>query len=818
MQLSKTPCIIKPPKDIKIDTTKDNLSIGKALWSAIGLDEDSIKLTKEILPIIIQSDNSQILQLPWELLYHPKYGELGKHPNCTLSRNILNLTNSSTPIEKRALRVLFFSTLPDDIDEDSRLAVEKEQEEVLETILPYRQEGLIDIKMPNDGRFESLKQLIESYRPDVVFLSGHSGFRDGKGFFLFEDKFGFSVYIDEEELKGAFVGSSVECVVLSSCQSAQLDSIDSGLVMSLAFYGISNVVGMSQSIYDKAGRSFAKEFMKQISTKKPIAYAVQKAREEIAKELEEPFKNHWYLPILVSSDIYRDLVDWNFQPKPPSTEKLNQKLNQILYPSNYIGRRKEFRVFYNYLYNHKLKKLLLYGEGGIGKTAMVAKFGLELRKEGYKVFDYSLKDREKLNWKKFIKKIKRSLSLENKNNLIETMNEFSEDPYYIAEEIADILLEEHKKVAFIFDNLESIQEPNTKELTDTKIKSWIDALSEIEGVVVLLTSRWLLPNCKHSIHLTRPLKSDFLYFLSNQNINLHRRDKLEKIYNTFGGNYRGVEFFLSAIGGMSSDDEDSFLESLSKAKESMRVDMAIEKILSYLNQDEMELLKRLSVYDVAVPKEGVINISLNLPQDTVEKLVSFSLVEKSYNLIYQVDEYQISALVYEFIKDEINLSEEVKKHSADYLFWLFLEERKTLSWAMVAYNALKRVDNIEALERWLFDIQSKEDIKLKGLVLNQIGIENYKLANYSKALEYLEKSLEIRVAIGDKVGLCATLFNIGHIYYDNDEVAKALGAWLDAYNIAKEIEYAEVLNALDKLAQSGGFENFEALKKQITQE
>ena len=150
--------IITPPSTIKIDTSKDNITIGKQLWSSLNLADDIFKPTKEILPIVIESNNPEILQLPWELLYHPTYGFLAQHQNFTLSRTIPNLSHNPTPLEKRPLRVLFFSTLPDDIGQEARLAVEHEQEVVLETILPYRQEGLIDIKMPNDGRFESLKK------------------------------------------------------------------------------------------------------------------------------------------------------------------------------------------------------------------------------------------------------------------------------------------------------------------------------------------------------------------------------------------------------------------------------------------------------------------------------------------------------------------------------------------------------------------------------------------------------------------------------------------------------------------------------------
>ena len=47
-----------------------------------------------------------------------------------------------------------------------------------------------------------------------------------------------------------------------------------------------------------------------------------------------------------------------------------------------------------------------------------------------------------------------------------------------------------------------------------------------------------------------------------------------------------------------------------------------------------------------------------------------------------------------------------------------------------------------------------------------------------------------------------------------DEVAEALRAWFEVYEIAKEIENAQALEALDGLAQYFKFENFEALKQE----
>ncbi len=774
--------IINPPTNIIIDTTKSNRAIGEALWSKLNVKE-KLKSTKEILNIIIESDNSQTLQLPWELLYHPTYGFLAQHPNFTLSRKIPNLPNSSTPLEKRPLRVLFFSTLPDDIGEEARLSVEKEQEVVLETLLPFRQEGLVEISVQNDGRFESLKELIEREKPDMVFLSGHSSYADGKGYFLFEDKRGLGIQIDEDELNSAFVGSSVECVVLSSCQSAMADdeTLESGLVRSLAFFGIKNVIGMRESIYDEAGVVFAQHFLEQVAKKKSIAFAVQKARDEIHK-LENFAQEHWHLPLLISQDINRPLVDWDFEPKAPSFERLNQKLNQILYPSTYIGRRKEFRRFYNYLYSNSLKKLLLYGEGGIGKTAMVAKFGVELRTEGYKVFDYSLKHGG--DFDDFLLDIELELN-ETNSRKFALIKERCSDEVCVVQRLTKLLLSEHKKVAFIFDNLEDIQDPTTKELTDEKLKTWIETLSNIDNVVVLMTSRWLLPNCEHSIAVNRPLKSDFLYFVATQNIKFSRPDKLDKVFETLGGNYRGVELFIRAIEGMNSLDEEQFLAKLSTATREIQIDMSIEQILSYLSKEERELLERITVYDVPIPQEGVRKIALDLPKEALGRLVSFSLIEESYNAVYEVNEYQISALLFQFMLDDIVLSDEVENLSADYVFWLFLEERKTVTWGLIAYEALKRVDSIEVFEKWLFDEKYEVNQILQGKLLNELSIQYIDLCYYSKALEYLKKALSICMKSVDKLGEASVLNNMSEIYKITGYSQKSLDCLLKSLEIIK---------------------------------
>ena len=73
--------------------TDDDLRImGRNLWNGLsaeaqGAFESARKEAGEkILPIVIHSDAADVQALPWETLFHPTYGFIGKNPDFTLTR------------------------------------------------------------------------------------------------------------------------------------------------------------------------------------------------------------------------------------------------------------------------------------------------------------------------------------------------------------------------------------------------------------------------------------------------------------------------------------------------------------------------------------------------------------------------------------------------------------------------------------------------------------------------------------------------------------------------------------------------------------
>lgn len=166
----------------QVVTEQDLRAMGSALWRALSPDTpaafDAARAGAgaAILSVIVESGAADVQALPWETLYHPTLGFLGKHPAFTLTRRTSAAPGEAARLEKGLLRVLLFTCLPDDVNpETKRLNVEEEQAQVQEALLPWIAQGQVRLEMPDDGRLDTLKGWLNSFEPHVLFLSGHEG-------------------------------------------------------------------------------------------------------------------------------------------------------------------------------------------------------------------------------------------------------------------------------------------------------------------------------------------------------------------------------------------------------------------------------------------------------------------------------------------------------------------------------------------------------------------------------------------------------------------------------------------------------------------
>ncbi|HQY92773.1 tetratricopeptide repeat protein [Caldilinea sp.] len=147
--------------------------------------------------------------------------------------------------------------------------------------------------------------------------------------------------------------------------------------------------------------------------------------------------------------------------------------------------------------------------------------------------------------------------------------------------------------------------------------------------------------------------------------------------------------------------------------------------------------------------------------------------------------------------------------AAEYQHYLFRYERRTLTQAIVAHEALQMAGqraaadrlalerivgplNLQGLYRtllddWLPSICESDDAQTRGAALGQTGNQYHHLGDYDTALRYLERSLTIRQEIGDKQGEGTTLNNISQIFKARGDYDTALRYLERSLTILQEI-------------------------------
>ena len=505
--------------------------------------------------------------------------------------------------------------------------------------MPWIAKGIVTLEMPDDGRFSTLKQQLKDFQPHLLFLSGHGKFHHQPhtdeapyGVFLFESETSTSEAICETDIAQAFIGSRVQCVVLSACESGKAASVafSNGLTRQLSLLGIPYVIGMRESVLDQAGILFARHFCDAIAHKERVDVALQQARQAIntplrdiprsdteAIGLAELSLGQWCLPMLMLQHAARPLIDWNFVPQTVEQRLSNLSLKTISLPPRFLGRRKELRQLKGRIFSNELQQLLITGPGGQGKTALAGKLAQDCQQHGYEILAWSAKPEN--SWSDFLFELQMQLNEENVKRYDRMIGSCTSE-IDLAKLLLRLLLSQSpNRIVLFFDNLESIQQPETLELIDPRLQVWIAAAQALvgQGLVLLLTSRWKIPGWPDTAHwgLEHASYGDFLQMAQQQSLSpefFSNRSRLRRVYDTLHGNGRGLAFFAGAIQGMNLSEENAFLEKLAQAEEEIQADMALEQIINHLSPDERKLLQRLPAYHTPVPIEGIIKLAIDM--------------------------------------------------------------------------------------------------------------------------------------------------------------------------------------------------------------
>ncbi len=291
------------------------------------------------------------------------------------------------------------------------------------------------------------------------------------------------------------------------------------------------------------------------------------------------------------------------------------------------------------------------------------------------------------------------------------------------------------------------------------------------------------------------------------------RDRLRQVFGTLNGNGRGLTFFAAAVREMPGEEEAAFLAQLAKAEQDTQTDMALATIIEHLPPEATRLLHRLPVFQVPVPLEGIVKLGLDLaePKALLGRLLAVSLVEQRAAPRWQTVEFSLPPLVSEWLHEQ-GVARPEQAHwqtAARYLDYLYRNERHSVGQAIAMYQALMAAGERETADRfaldrivgplnraglyqtlldeWLLPICVAENSQIKAEALGQTGKQYLHLGNFQTALGYLEQSLKISQAIGDKSGEGTTLNNISQIFKARGDYETALGYLEQSLKISQAI-------------------------------
>jgi tetratricopeptide (TPR) repeat protein len=310
--------------------------------------------------------------------------------------------------------------------------------------------------------------------------------------------------------------------------------------------------------------------------------------------------------------------------------------------------------------------------------------------------------------------------------------------------------------------------------------------------------------------------------------------QLRQLYETLGGNFRGLTFFLQAAEAMSATEEAAFLAQLATAEQELQTNMAIERVVGELSEAARTLLQRLPVYTTPVPVEGIKKIALDLPAPAqlLQRLVEVSLVEVEVAHDLQAYQYACVAPVAAWLRQHgaYRPDSALLGQAADYQRYLFETDRPTVTQALTVHQALQRAERREEanrfalkwiipdfdrvglyrtlLETWLPPLRQSADRQMRGDAYNWTGKTYHALGDYDTALDYLKQSLAIQQQIGDQSGEGRILNNISQIFQARGDYDTALDYLKQSLAIAQQIGdqsgEGTTLNNISQIFQARG--------------
>ena len=385
--------------------------------------------------LTIDSQDSAILSLPWELLHDSSNGGVflfRENPRISIRRKISGVTGGRSHAQfepKDRMHLLFIVSRP---DQSGFLDPRADSQAVLDAIEQYAP-GRVTWEFLRPATINTLRErLTDATKPqvDILHFDGHGIFTTlseedvkqnpgvfdrsilsdihkersrtdvsasavGLGFLLFEKEDGSKDLVTASKLGEVLHGAKVGLIVLSACQTATLADGSNPMASvagRLAATGIPAVLAMSHSVLVHTTRALFGQFYKSLGQCRGIAasldgaraylrdnpgkYEVRRGDKREVLELQD-----WFLPTLYQGQD--DIAMLTPQPahSAPPVEPSSSNL-RAAHEAGFFGRRRELWHIERWFAMGDTRRISITGFGGQGKTELALEAGRWLTRAG----------------------------------------------------------------------------------------------------------------------------------------------------------------------------------------------------------------------------------------------------------------------------------------------------------------------------------------------------------------------------------------------------------------------------------------------------
>ncbi|MDY6855714.1 MAG: CHAT domain-containing protein [Thermodesulfobacteriota bacterium] len=184
-----------------------------------------------VIRINIQTNQHDLSNLPWELLYTPEYQFLAVSPRVKLLRTRdKSGENNGKDLPPGPLRILFMACSPDGTE--PLLNYENEEEIIINAVADLKRNKDLVIHIAEGGTLEELKRMLTKEEYHVVHLTGHGHYDDKEqmGYLSMERESGLEDRVSAKRLAEPLLDKhTVRLVFLSACYTGAQKSAGTGL-------------------------------------------------------------------------------------------------------------------------------------------------------------------------------------------------------------------------------------------------------------------------------------------------------------------------------------------------------------------------------------------------------------------------------------------------------------------------------------------------------------------------------------------------------------------------------------------------------------